>query len=115
LKIIQGSIEEIIVKRRDPEPTEATYVETEKLLSKIVYGVSIKESRQKGYGTKENLKITSRKIYNVNGAYLALKAVIKKPQLIAENDMNYFRQDDLIGTLHIYDDQQPMKYEPSTP
>ena len=115
LKIVQGSIEHIILNTSDPDPNESTYVETEKLLSKIVYGVSIKESRQKGYGTKENLKITSRKIYNVNGAYLALKAVIQKPQLIAENDMNYFRPDDLIGTLHIYDDQQPMKYEPSTP
>jgi hypothetical protein len=114
LNIVQGDIQHIIMSSRDSEPSEATYVETEKLLRKIVYGVSIKESRLKRYGTKENLKITSRKIYNVNGAYLALKALIKKPQIIAENAANYFKPEDLIGTLHIYDDKKSMKYDPST-
>lgn len=114
LNILQGNLEAVELTTSDPHPKEATYVETKKLLRKITYGVSIKDSDEKQYGTKENLKISSRKIFNVNGAYLALKEVIDKREVIAENDMNYYKPDDLIGTLHIYDDERPMQYEPST-
>lgn len=112
LKTIAENIEGVQLISRGPVPTEATFVETNKVLKKIVYGVSIKDPQQKQYGTKENLKITKPKIYNVNGAYLALKEIITKNELIAENDMNYFRPEDLIGTLHIYDDERTMKYDP---
>jgi hypothetical protein len=94
-----------------PVPTLATFVETNKVLRKVVYGVSITDPAEKMYGTKENLKITNPKIYNVKGAYLALKEVIHTREVIAENDMNYYRPDDLIGTLHIYEDGTSMKYE----
>lgn len=112
LKTIATNMELVQILSTGPVPTEATFVETNKLLRKIVYGVSIKHAPQKEFGTKENLKITKPKIYNVNGAYLALKEIIAKQELIAENDMNYFRPEDLIGTLHIYDDERSMKYEP---
>jgi hypothetical protein len=110
LKIIAGDMEDLL-NIHHVTPTEATFVETNKVLKKIVYGVSLRQG-DKAYGTKENLTIIPQKIYNVNGAYLALKEVITNPTVIAENQRNYSRLSNLIGTLHIYHDGRPMKYEP---
>jgi hypothetical protein len=111
LKTIATNMELVQMLSTGPVPTLATFVETNKVLRKVVYGVSITDPAEKMYGTKENLKITNPKIYNVKGAYLALKEVIHTREVIAENDMNYYRPDDLIGTLHIYEDGTSMKYE----
>lgn len=111
LKTIATNMELVQMLSTGPVPIETTFIETNKVLRKVVYGVSIRDPNEKMYGTKENLKITKPKIYNVTGAYLELKEVIHKQGVIAENDMNYYRPEDLIGTLHIYDDETPMKYE----
>jgi hypothetical protein len=111
LNIIAQNMDQLL-KIHHTKPTEATFVETDKVLNKIVYGVSIREQQNKAYGTKENLKISPSKIYNVNGAFAALKEVIMKPTVIAENHRNYSRVSDLIGVLHIYHDGRPMNYEP---
>ena len=109
LRIIARNMEDIL-NIHHVTPTETTFVETNKLLKKIVYGVSIAKEN-KAYGTKENLTISPSKIYNVNGAYLALKEIIMKPAVMAENQRNYSRVADLIGSLHIYHDGRPIKYE----
>jgi hypothetical protein len=110
LRIIANNMEELL-NIHHTKPTEATFVETDKVLKKVIYGVSLPQ-KNKAYGTKENLKITPAKIYNVNGAYAAIKEVIMKPAVIAENQRNYSRVSDLIGSLHVYHDGRPMKYEP---
>jgi hypothetical protein len=92
------------------KPTEATFVEVDNILKKVVYGVSLSQEN-KAYGTEENLTIKPSKIYNVNGAYLALKEAIQKPAIIAENQKNYSKLSNLIGILHVYEDGRPVHYE----
>ena len=88
-----------------------TFKETEKVLKKVVYGFSLgKEDKE--YGTKENLKMPTDKIYNVNGAYEALKQVVENPDVVTENQQNYSNMADKLGDLHVYHDGKPMKYEP---
>jgi hypothetical protein len=93
------------------KPIEATFVEIYSILNKVVYGVSLSQSNEL-YGTKENLQINSSKIYNVNGAFLALKEAIRKPAIIAENQKNYSKLSSLIGSLHVYEDGRPVHYDP---
>lgn len=93
------------------KPTEATFVEIDSILNKVVYGVSLSKTNEL-YGTEENLKINSSKIYNVNGAFLALKEAIRKPAIIAENQKNYSKISSLIGSLHVYEDGRSVHYEP---
>jgi len=92
-------------------PTEKTFTETEKVLHKVVYGISLSKE-DKEYGTKENLKMPSDKIYNVKGAYQALKQVIENPDVVTENQQNYSNMANKLGDLHVYFDKRPMKYEP---
>ena len=87
-----------------------TYKETEKLLNKVVYGVSLDE-KYKQYGTKENLSISNNKIYNVKCAYDALKEVVENPDVIIENKQNYMNMANKLGDLHVYTDGREMKYE----
>jgi hypothetical protein len=110
LRIIARNMDDIL-NIHHVKPTEATFVETDKLLKKIVYGVSLRQGNR-AYGTKENLTINPQKIYNVNGAYLALKEIIMKPAVMAENQRNYNRFSDMIGSLHVYHDGRPMNYVP---
>jgi hypothetical protein len=109
LKIIESDMEKLLYIHHI-EPTENTFVETNKVLKKVVYGVSLSKE-VKSYGTKENLKISPTKIYNVNGAYLALKSAIQKPRVLEENQRNYSKFSNLLGSFHIYDDGRDMKYE----
>ena len=109
LKLISSDMEKLL-DIHHVEPTEDTFVETKKVLKKVVYGVSLPKD-EKSYGTKENLKIASAKIYNVNGAYLALKSAIQKPKVLEENQKNYNKFSNLLGSFHIYDDGRPMIYE----
>jgi len=110
LKILQENMDHIfnIVHIK---PTEATFIETDKILNKIVYGEGINNKENKQYGTQENLNISNKKIYNIYGAYLELKAAIELPSVTAENQKNYNKFSNLLGTLHIYNDGRPMKYE----
>ena len=109
LKLISSDMEKLL-NIHHVEPTEDTFIETNKVLKKVVYGVSLPKE-DKSYGTKENLKISPTKIYNVNGAYLALKSAIQKPKVLAENQKNYSKFSDLLGILHVYHDGRPIKYE----
>ena len=109
LKLISSDMEKLL-NIHHIEPTEATFVETKKVLKKVVYGVSLPKD-EKSYGTKENLNISPTKIYNVNGAYLALKSAIQKPKVLEENQRNYNKFSNLLGSFHIYDDGRAMKYE----
>jgi hypothetical protein len=92
-------------------PAGATFFETNKVLEKVVYGVSLPRDN-KEYGTKENLTITPDKIYNVNGAYQALKSVIHNPAVVAENQKTYNRFSNIIGILHVYEDGRSIDYDP---
>ena len=85
-----------------------TFIEVDKIANKVVYDL---EKKYGMYGTEENLNISKNKIYNVNGAYLALKDAIQNPKVIAENKMNYNNVSNLLGVLHVYHDGRPVKYE----
>jgi len=109
LKMVETYMGDIF-KIQHIKPQEATFVEADKVLKKVVYGVSIKKEN-KSYGTKENLTISPTKIYNVNGAYLELKTALKNPKVIAENQINYSRFSNKLGDLHVYDDGRDTRYE----
>jgi hypothetical protein len=83
---------------------------TLELLNKVVYGVGVK-SPNKSYGTVQNLSMNSAKIYNVNSAYKILKKQIEDNEIMEENKKLYNDPDNCIGTLNIYDDGRPIKYE----
>ena len=63
------------------------------------------------YGTPQNLTISGQKIYNVNGAYAALKTAVDHAAVKRENSAKYDSLQDKIGYLYIYMDGRPMKYE----
>lgn len=63
------------------------------------------------YGTPQNLNITSQKIYNVNGAYEALKTAVDNAAVQRENSAKYHVLQNKIGDLYVYMDGKPMKYE----
>jgi hypothetical protein len=73
--------------------------------------VGIDERENRIYGTEENLSISNNKIYNVRGAYDALKEVVENSDVIIENKQNYMNMANKLGDLHVYNDGRPMKYE----
>ena len=91
-------------------PRDPTFVAMNRILNKVVYGIKVARD-QKEYGTKENLTILPKKIYNVKGAYLQLKIAISTPSVMRENHANYNPGANVIGVMHVYDDGRPMKYE----
>jgi hypothetical protein len=94
------------------KPSSKTFIETNKILNKMVYGVGIKKE-YKTFGTLENLSLSESKIYNVNGVYNALKKAVRMPYVSVENQLIYNNDANLLGNLHIYDDGsgRPIKYE----
>jgi hypothetical protein len=100
-----------------PSPIETTFIETEKILNKVVYGVGIEDKNDKHYGTEENMnKNNEKKIYNMKGAYLEMKKAIEMDDVILENMINYndIYADNKLGVLHVYNDGKPMVYEENT-
>jgi len=95
-------------------PDTESHIELDKILKRIVYGVGITEIKNKEYGTMEDLTISNTKIYNVKGAYASLKKAIENPEVVKENLMN-FSSLKKIGDLHVYDNEEPMKYEEFKP
>jgi hypothetical protein len=81
------------------KPIQTTFIEVDKILQKVVYGVGL-SGKDKTYGTTENLKISPDKIYNVNGAYLALKQAVKNPKVISENKKKYNDDSNKLGDIH---------------
>jgi len=111
VKTIQINMEHIL-NIVHTKPSEATFVETDKILNKIAYGSGIHEKDHLEFGTRENLKVNSKKkIYNVTSLYKELKKAIEMPSVSAENQKNYSRFSNLFGSFHIYHDGRPMKYE----
>lgn len=92
------------------KPVEATFIEVDKLLKKVVYGLGLSKEN-KDYGTKENLSMSPEKIYNVQGAYLALKSAVKMQTVIRENQKTYGKLSNLLGIVHVYHDGRPIKYD----
>lgn len=91
--------------------TTKTFKETKKVLNKVVYGIGIKERENKIFGSKENVSISESKIYNVTGAYIALKKVVENSKVILENQGKYSNLSHKLGDLHVYYDKRPIKYE----
>jgi hypothetical protein len=77
------------------------------LLNSVVYGVGINDLKNKKFGTIENTQISSDKIYNVEGAYIALKKIVVSQTYIDRN-IQKNRQKEKLGDFHIYADQRPM-------
>lgn len=109
MNMIKGFMKDVFSNNKKPEC--ATFSETEKIIKKIKYSVGIKEEANKEFGTKENLS-SGKRIFNVTGAYMALKTAIEMPEVVAENESNYKIRTDKLGDLHIYNDGRPMVYEP---
>ena len=86
------------------------------LLMYTIYGVGLKPGEKPIYGTTENLTPTTfnigtkTPIYNVTGAYTALKYIIDNPATINQNQYRYAVLQK-IGNLHIYEDGRPMNYD----
>jgi len=99
------------IKDLNIKETTISFKETKKVLNKLVYGIGIKEPEYKTFGTKENVSISESKIYNVTGAYIALKKVVENSKVILENQMKYSNLSNKLGDLHVYYDKRPMKYE----
>ena len=111
VKTIQTNIKDIL-NIVHAKPGESTFVETDKIMSKIAYGSGIHNKDNIEFGTRENLKVSSKKkIYNVTSLYKELKTAITMPSVIAENQKNYSRFSNLLGSFHIYHDGRPMKYD----
>jgi hypothetical protein len=77
-----------------------------RLLNSVVYGVGIDPSYEE-FGTVENTQISSDKIYNVEGAYIALKKMVVSQTFIDRN-IQKNRKKEKLGDFHIYADQRPM-------
>ena len=88
-------------------PKESTFVEIQKIVNKVVYGVEVLKD-DKEYGTKENLTVSPKKIYNVKGAYMHMKNAVRSQKVMRENEVNYVPGPNVLGVLHIYDDGRPM-------
>ena len=91
-----------------PKPVNPCFIQLNNIVSKLIYGVGL-PADEKNYGTEENLKKSSRHIYNVNDVYLNLKNAIELNTLKDENKRNISNEIKL-GKLHIYTDK-PMVFE----
>jgi hypothetical protein len=109
-KTVQIVIQNILNKAHT-KPNEATFVETNKILDKIVYGSGIHDKARSMYGTREDLKVSRKKIYNVTSLYEELKQAVKMPKIYTENQKNYSTVTNVLGTFHIYHDGRPMKFD----
>ena len=98
-------------KTNNNKPTEHTFLETEKITKKVVYGVGISYKDHKNLGTEENMKHSGSKIHNVNDAYIALKKAVENDNIVAENNNVYNDINNKIGTLHVYNDGRQMMYQ----
>lgn len=92
-------------------PIETTFIETEQILNKVVYGAGIKNKVNIHFGTEENMNINKMKIYNMKGAYLELKKAVEMNGVSLENSNNYNNVNNKLGVLHVYNDGKPMVYE----
>ena len=94
------------------KPKEHTFIETEKIINKVVYGVGINK-KYVDFGTKENMTLDNKnkKIYNVHGACSELKKAVEMKSISLENSNNYNDVENKLGILHVYDDGRPMVYE----
>ena len=89
-------------------------------MPKIIFGEGLFEHPNPEYdeyfeyhGTEEKEKSgLPESINNVTDAYMFLKDEVKKPPQISSNDSNYSGMNKL-GELHIYDNGDPMRYEPA--
>ena len=91
------------------------FKELQNLFKHLVYGVGLKGADAK-YGSTENLtqtnftKGTYTPIYNVTGAFTALKYIVTDPDVLNENKNTYSTLTKL-GDLHVYNNGRPMEYE----
>jgi hypothetical protein len=115
LYLLQTDFKELRVMNDErPTPIETTFIETEKILNKVVYGAGIKKKEHMFFGTEENMNENNeKKIYNMKGAYLEMKKAIEMDDVILENMINYndIYADNKLGVLHVYNDGKPMVYE----
>lgn len=81
-----------------------------RFLRKVVYGIGIDEPAEKLFGTVENTQLSSDNIFNVEGAYIALKEIVVSQTFIDINNENNSQKTKL-GDFHIYADQRPMYFE----
>ena len=111
MNMIKVFMKDVFSNGKNVIPEGTTFSETYKLIKKIKYGVGVKRDDYKEFGTQEDLSSGNR-IFNVTGAYEALKTAIEMPEIVAENESNYKIRTDKLGDLHIYNDGRPMVYEP---
>jgi hypothetical protein len=112
LRLLDSIKENINDMPLNQKPTVASFVEVDKILNKVVYGVGIDDEDEKNFGTEENTRVgkIEKKIFNVNDAYQAFKSAIDMPSLISINNTVYLEKNKL-GNLHIYQDGRDINYE----
>jgi hypothetical protein len=95
------------------KPNNYVYKELEEMMKRVIYGKGINISKNKKYGTKENLTRhpTGNSIANVTDAYEWLKTIITHPTAINENNQMFKDPNDIYGIFHIYEDGRSMVFE----
>jgi len=81
----------------------------------VVYGNGILNEADKKFGTRQNKKETFHsygEISNIMDAYKALLGVVTDDYYGSEFEDPMFARMQCLGDLHVYDDGQPMRFEP---
>ena len=110
--LISKRAHEYNVKKRQKEEIEASEAVLS-FLKKIVYGIGLAPDQRSMAGTKENKQsgLPNNRIHNVSDAEEGLRELIRDPKLLFLNNGKYNDSNKLLGTLHIYSDGTPMKFE----
>jgi hypothetical protein len=81
------------------------------MFQKVVYAVGLGPSDSHA-GTKENRTSgLPSHINNVADAEKALRDLVKDRKVVKLNNLKYADRNNCLGTLHVYTDGKPMKFE----
>ena len=82
-------------------------------MSRVVYGRGVAKGNEM-YGTEPRTDSGyPMRIHNVNDAFTWLQELVNNPQSEVQNEIDY-RKSTLLGELHIYGGDKPMRWVPST-
>jgi len=83
------------------------------LMGRVVYGRGVSKGKEM-YGTEPRPDAGyPMRIHNVKDAFTWLQEVVNDPQSEVQNEIDY-RGSKLLGELHIYGGDRPMRWVPST-
>ena len=81
----------------------------QRICAQVVYGVGTNHS-EKEYGTRENVTLSETHIYNVTGAFRALRAAVSLDAVVQQNMQTYNDPALKIGEFHVYGTDRQMTF-----